>query len=148
MFGLIDDRFDAKSKKKNRWDTGVAVALEAGAIKAVMEVKEEDKIDEDESETVEIQGTYLIAGPSFRFYSRNPDILFYSFGAELLFGTTDNEEVGLLSLGRFSFLFGKDNFHGGFHLGAMHLDVKSEDGFVRSGQKYNIISGFEFGYQF
>lgn len=122
----------------------IGLAGEAGLIDANLYY-------EDKKGLLEFEGLYGMAGPAIRllFYDRekspNPSYLLL----ELLAGTSEHEEAGLLSLARIGLNWRvKKHLRIGLNIGALYFDLKETESIIKKEDNFRFMGGIGFGYRF
>jgi hypothetical protein len=106
---------------------------------------------EDKQGLHELEGLYGMAGPAIRFLfyddrrSPNPSYLYL----ELLAGTSEHEEAGLLSVARMGVNWRMTKYlRLGIHVGSLYFDLKESEGIITEEDNFRLMGGMEFGFRF
>lgn len=123
---------------------GVSTGLqiEGGQIKA-------DFLNEDLSTTYTVDGQYAAIGPVVTFGKFNRGKWNHRFNVDVLGGTTEHEEVGLMSIARFGYsVESPSGFGMEFTIGSLYLNLKSSEGLSRHKNDFNLTYGARVGWSF
>ena len=122
-------------------DAHAGIALEGGFLNMDVELENSDDI-------VELEGGYVMAGPAIRWADGRDGNPTYFF-MELLGGTTEHEEVDLMSVARMGFNLGLGPVvRFGLNIGAMYLGLELDEGLIRKDDNFTTILGTELGIRF
>ena len=121
-------------------DAHAGIAVEGGYLDMDVELENSDDV-------VEVAGGYIMAGPAIRWAGRDENPAY--FFMELLGGTTEHEQVDVMSVARMGFNVGIGSvLRFGGHVGAMYLGLELDEGLIREDDNYSTIIGGEFGIRF
>jgi len=121
-------------------DAHAGIAVEGGYLD--MEVALEGSDD-----SVDLEGGYIMGGPAIRWAEGDANPSYISM--ELLGGTTEHEQVDVMSIARLGVSLGiGPAFRLGFHIGAMYLGLELDEGLVREDDNFTTILGGEVGVRF
>lgn len=125
---------------------GIALGLEAGRLDATLGL-------EQIGTAVELDGVYAIVGPHmfFNFATMDKNEFNPGFFAELLVGTSENKEVGTISVARLGFTANNLLWHGaylGLTYGAIYISLEAGESLVRKDGNFNEYVGVSFGQRF
>ncbi len=118
----------------------VCMGFEAGEVDAYL------NLEDSEQESIRLTGDYFMIGPQIRLYFGG--FITFNFNFEVMAGTTEHKEVGVISWAKIGFDMGGDHFHVGINYGAVNIELKADEGFVREGGDTEYLSGFVVGFQF
>ena len=120
--------------------THVGLAVDMGSLDV--------KLDLENKEELAVKGGYVVIGPTIRWhFSTHQESTYYHI--DLLAGTTEHKEVGVLSVARTGFNFAiYKNLRSGISIGSMLLNLKESEGLIRKDNNFNMIGSIEFGYRF
>lgn len=126
--GLIDEKVD------------VGISLDIGKLNTELEL---------EDNTVhKVRGSYLMLGPSIRFYQQQKKNASY-FALDLLVGSVNYEEKNILSYAKAAYNFPvNEHLRFGLSIGSLYLDLDNDKDLVRKDNSFNLTAGLEVGYQF
>lgn len=106
---------------------------------------------EDKKGLLELEGLYGMAGPAIRFLfnddeqTQNTSYLYL----ELLAGTSEHEEAGLLSVARLGLNWRiQKHLRFGIHIGSLYFDLKESESIIEEEDNFRLTGGLEFGYRF
>ncbi|MBN1849801.1 MAG: hypothetical protein JW932_14585 [Deltaproteobacteria bacterium] len=106
---------------------------------------------EDHKGLLELEGIYGMVGPAIRFLFNDDDNIknaSYLY-LELLGGTSEHEEAGLLSVARMGLNWRiQEHLRFGIHAGSLYFDLKESEGIIENEDNFRLMGGLEFGYRF
>ncbi len=122
-------------------NTHVGLAADLGYLNVKFNLAEDE-------ETIVFKGNFFLLGPTIRWHlGKNSHSTYYFI--DLLAGTTEHKEVGMMSIARTGFNFSiGSGLRYGFSFGSMFLNLKASEGLIRNDNDFNMISSLEMGYQF
>ncbi len=122
-------------------NTHVGLAADLGYLNVKFNLAEDE-------EKIVIKGNYFLLGPTIRWHLSETSHSTYYF-IDLLAGTTEHKEVGMVSIARTGFNFSITNgLRYGFSFGSIFLNLNASEGLIRNDNDFNMISSLEMGYQF
>lgn len=101
-----------------------------------------------EIDSLRLKGLYWLIGPMLR-WNINPSGVPSYFQMEFVAGSTVHPQMGILAVAKMGLNFGSsEHFHWGINLGAMNINLHSNQGIITDLSQYYMLYGLEFGYRF
>ena len=102
----------------------------------------------EEPKTIAFNGNYVVTGATIRWYLQ-PDPSSTYFHLDLLAGTTEHREIGIMSIARAGLNFSAfEDFRFGISLGSIQVNLKKSEGLIRNDHDFNLLGGMDVGYAF
>lgn len=125
--------------------THVGLAIEFGTLDVKFNLEDQD---DEKGENIDVKGSYILMGPTIRWHFDSTLNATYYY-IDLLAGSTEHKEVGVMSIARTGYNFGIfDNLRLGISIGSMYLNLKESEGLIRNDNDFNMIGSVETGLRF